>query len=135
MNVERVMVVKTIRIANGILCTPGTIFPNSDYPEIPKDIRLELIKDRGTVVVLQGAPLAAQVSAAEAVKTPLTAPTAAEATQPPKGTTEPPNDEKKGILEPASKAPKPETEPAGGKQVPKPGAVTTRRTRKPIVTK
>lgn len=138
MNVEKVIVRKTIRMGNGTMIMPGTIFPNPDYPEIPKDIRLEIGKNRGVVEVIQLRPAPVQEKPAEAVKPVSKASADSKPAEAPEGAVKEESTQDEPISasgEGAEPSPEPETKPAGGKKVPKPGTVTTKRTRKVITTK
>jgi hypothetical protein len=138
MNVEKVLVKKTIRMGDGTMVMPGTVFPNPEYPEIPKDIRLEIGKYRGVVEVIKLQPAPAQKKPAEAVKRVSKASADSKPAEAPEGAAKEESTQDEPISasgEGAEPSPEPETEPAGGKKVPKPGTVTTKRTRKVITTK
>jgi len=126
MQVDKVVVKKVLKLGNGTLVMPGTIFPNPEFPEIPREIRLELRKERGTVQVLQLSPQPAppvveevmqDVSSALQAIQPVTPPPSAPVAE------NAPSEQIEAVVE----APEQPEQPA-----PKP---KVKRTRKPITTK
>lgn len=123
MNVDKVQVLKTLKLGNGLVVMPGTIFPNPEFPEIPREVRLELRLDRGTVRALQLTPKPAAPIAAEAIQIVSEAILAPEPTTPPQPAPQEEN------------APVEQIEAVPDTPEPPVAKVKTKRTRKPITTK
>jgi hypothetical protein len=58
MEVEQLMVMKVLKLGNGTMIMPGTLFPSHETDAIPREIMIEFRKNRGTVqaVKLKSAP-------------------------------------------------------------------------------